>query len=90
MSNPEDDLDGLLRHHQAYGLDNSHRSTKRYTHRYGSAKQLLKDSLVETGIRSLGPKAFRLLIEGIGYREFADACVKEWHDLRGLDEEDDS
>ena len=71
-------LDSLLAHHKKYGLDITHKATKRYTPRYKSWKELAKDSIVEVGIRYLNQEAFVLLIEGIGYSGFREEARTGW------------
>lgn len=79
-------LEGLLKHAEKYGLDidaknrNLSKYAKPKTH--STYRTLKKDCLVRVGFDYLGPKSYRLLIEGIGYPDLADDAEKDWKESR--------
>jgi len=67
-------VENLLRHYNAYGLDNRTNTYRGVVQPYKSYKALSKDALVEVARAYLSEDAYAFLIESIGYGSFKDAA----------------
>lgn len=77
-SAPQPTLDDLLAHAKKFGLGDPPRNGKGLPMSYGSYSRLAGDPLVQVGIDYLGERAYRALIEGLGYSNFVEAAIADW------------
>ena len=76
--------ESLVRHFDKYGLSNAHTGHRGSAQTYGNYKKFAKDALAEVAFDYLGEDTYVVLVERIGYSEFADQAREDWRQARGL------
>ncbi len=78
--------DGLVKHFQKYGLDNSHSGYKGKAETYSNYKALRQDCLVLVARTYFAEDTYIQILDVIGYGQYAEQGRADWKEMR--DEQD--